>query len=128
MGEWRGPRWLTIHAIIAPFGVFTVTVGLVYLSGRWTGWGSLNDAAEMVDLAAVLYAMSAVLSERGINMIVWALEQRRKRREAFKAQVETSTLAALRREARAEENQELEERLERFAREKGITLEELPPQ
>ena len=78
-------------------------------------------------MGAVLYAMSAVLVERGINMVFWALEQRRKRREAFKAEVEALMLAALRREARAGENQDMEDLLERFAQEKGIPFDKLPP-
>ena len=86
MGEERGARWLGRHAIVAPFGIFAATVLLVNLSGQWDGLGSLNHAASLVDLGVVVYAMVAVLVERGVNMIFWALEQRRKRREKLQAE------------------------------------------
>ena len=73
-------RWLRLHALVAPFGIFAATVVLVYFreSGQWNGKSSLDLTADLVDLGAVLYAMAAVLVERGVAMIFWALEQRRK--------------------------------------------------
>ena len=111
MGEERGARWLGRHAIVAPFGIFAATVLLVNLSGQWDGWGSLNHAATLVDLGVVVYAMVAVLVERGVNMIFWALEQRRKRQEKLLAQ------------GRAEERT----RVLQAAKEKGIDVAALFP-
>ena len=74
----------------------------------------------MVDLAALIYGMVAVLIERGVRMIFWALDQRRQWR------------AALREEWREEGRQEVraavkqrDQVLTRLAQEKGLTLAEL---
>ncbi len=119
MEERWGARWLGRHAIVAPFGIFAATVMLVNLTGQWNGWVSLNHAASLVDLAVVIYAMAAVLVERGVNMIFWALEQRRKRREKFQAEAQA--------EGRAEERQKTEAWLTRVAEREGIPLERLLP-
>ena len=120
-------RWLRVHATIAPFGVFAVTVVLAYLSGHWNGWESLDKTAGLVDLGAVVYAMIAVSVERGVRMIFWALDQRRQWREKWRAEAQAELLAAIRADARASDDPEFEERVERIAREKGIALEDLPP-
>lgn len=119
MGERRRARWLGRHAIVAPFGIFAATVLLVNLSGQWNGWGSLNHAASLVDLGVVVYAMVAVLVERGVNMIFWALEQRRKRREKLQAEALAKGLA----QGRAEERT----RILQAAKEKGIDVAVLFP-
>ena len=75
--------------------------------------------ATMVDLGAVIYAMVAVLVERGGVMVFWALEQRRKWREELRAQG--------RAEGRAEGQAVERERLVRLAQEKGIDIAELLP-
>ena len=107
-----GMRWIRLHAMVAPFGVFAVTLLLLARSGQWDGWESLEPAASLVDLAAVVYGMIAVLVERGVNMVFWALEQRKKRIEERKA------------EGRAEERA----RILRAAKEKGIDISELLPE
>ena len=82
--------------------------------------------------------MVAVTAERGIDMVFWALEQRRKRREdrerqmaqreaEIRAEAQGALLTALRTEARTAEDPEFEARVEHFAREKGIALKEPPP-
>ena len=112
------------HAVMAPFGVLAITVLLVHLSGRWTGWGSLNHAATLVDLGVVVYATVAVLVERGVNMIFWALEQRRKRREKLQAEAMAEGLAEGRAKGKAEERM----RILQAAKEKGIDVAVLFPE
>ena len=120
------------HAIMAPFGVLGATVLLVHLSGRWTGWGSLNHAATLVDLGVVVYATVAVLVERGVNMIFWALEQRRKRREKMQAEAlaegRAEGLAEGRAEGRAKGKAEERMRILQAAKEKGIDVAVLFPE
>ena len=138
MSEGWGARWLGRHAIIAPFGVFVVTVLLTYLAGggQWNGWESLKSAASMVDLGVVVYAMIAVTVEKGVDMVFWALEQRKKRiaererlTEERVAQGQAEVVAAL----LAEGIPQTKEDLERWAQERGISLgnglssENVPP-
>ena len=82
--------------------------------------------ATMVDLGAVIYAMVAVLVERGGVMVFWALEQR--------AEVARGMRAQGRAEGRAEggpkdrpKDSSRRERLVRLAQEKGIDIAELLP-
>ena len=130
MNEWQEGRWLRRHAIAAPFGIFAVTVLLTVRSGQWGGWGSLGLAADMVDLGAVLYAMAAVLVERGANMVFWALEQRKKRIEERKQRIEeqktknqAEMLAELLNKGIIQNNDQLEQ----WARERGIPFDNPPP-
>ncbi len=107
------------HALFAPFGVFAATLLLLVRSGQWSGWESLESAAKLVDLAAVMYGMVAVLAERGVDLVFWALEQRKKRIEERKAQG--------RAQGRAEERAKIKAHLARVSREEGIPLEKLLP-
>lgn len=119
MGDWWGRElgWLRRHAALAPFGILAVTALLVYFAGpgRWQGVGSFKLAAEQIDLAAALYAAFAVTVERGVRMIWWAIEQRRKDREKLVNQ------------GRAEERARVRKQLELVAQETGIPLERLLP-
>ena len=130
MDEGRERQWLRRHAILAPFGIFAATALLVVRSGQWDGWESLGLAAEMVDLGAVLYAMVAVLAERGADMVFWALE-RKKQRELERKQRELENKArvqaALVAELLASEYPKSKQELEEWARERGIPLDETPP-
>ena len=132
--RYRDIRWLRLHALFAPFGVCAATALLLARSGQWAGWESLHAASSMVDLGAAVYGMVAVLAERSIYMIFWALEQRRKwSKEREKelqdklaqgvAQGQVQTLTELLSAGIIEANQDLE----RWAREKGIDLDNLPP-
>ena len=121
-------RWLRLHAMIAPFGVFAVTVFLLARSGKWSGWESLESAATLVDLGAVVYGMIAVLVERGVDMVFWALEQRQKRREKLQAEARAEGLAEGLAEGRAEERKRIEARMALISRETGIPIERLLPQ
>ena len=116
-------QWLRRHAIAAPFGIFAATVLLVVRSGQWNGWESLEMAAGLVDLGAVLYAMVAVLVERGVDMVFWALERKKQREQENKAKNQAEVLAQLLADVSPESRQELEE----WAREKGIPLDKAPP-
>ena len=119
MGDWweRELGWLRRHAALAPFGILAVTALLVYFAGpgRWQGAESFKLAAEQIDLAAALYAAFAVTVERGVRMIWWAIEQRRKDREK------------LVKAARAEERARIRKELERVVRERTtpITAEDV---
>ena len=116
-------RWLRRHAIAAPFGIFAATALLVVQSGQWDGWESLEMAAGLVDLGAVLYAMVAVLVERGVDMVFWALERKKQREQENKAKNQAEVLAELVKEGMFKSNQELEQ----WARERGIPLDKVPP-
>ena len=138
LNEYSNIRWLRLHALFAPFGVCAVTALLLARSGQWAGWESLPAASSLVDLGAAVYGMVAVLTERSIDMVFWALEQRRKRaKEREKelqdklaqgmaegiAQGQAQVLTELLSAGIIETNQDLE----RWAREKGIDLDNLPP-
>ncbi len=123
MSELQERQWLRRHAIAAPFGIFAATVLLAVRSGQWDGWESLEMAATLVDLGAVLYAMVAVLVERGVDMVFWALERKKQREQENKAKNQAEVLAQLRSEGLPQTTEELEQ----WARDKGIPLDKLPP-
>ena len=87
MDDWPEMRWLRRHAMVAPFGIFAATLLLtLYLKQwHWHGRESWQLATEQVDLGAVLYAMGAVLVERGVRLMFWALDERRKWRAQWRA-------------------------------------------
>ena len=66
--------------MVAPFGVLASTALLVYLTEpEADGFREfVRVAQELVDLGAVVYAAAVVSAERGVSMIFWALEQRKK--------------------------------------------------
>ena len=111
------------HAIFAPFGIFAATVLLVARTGKWTGWESLELAATLVDLGAVLYAMVAVVFERGVDMVFWALERKKQREQENKTKVQAEFLAQLLAYVSPQSREELEE----WAKKKGIPIDELSP-
>ena len=145
-------RWLRRHTVVAPFGIFAVTLALAWWE-RVLPWPSVGPAgtAELVDLAAIIYGMIAVLSERGVRVMFWALDQRRQWRERWRqeardegreqgrAEGRATGLAEGREQGRAEgrdqgratgraeERAAMKAHLERVAREKGIDLDELLP-
>ena len=121
--------------VFAPFGILAVTALLTYLTAPepWSIRQGLNQAAAQVDLAVPIYAALAALAERGIAMIFWALEQRKKWREerlealaardaAVREQVRDEVIT----EVRDEVVRDMEARLEQWARERGISPEDLP--
>ena len=149
MGEWwesREGRWLRRHAIAAPVGILLVTILLTYLTQpeQWNQREGLKSAASLVDLGTVVYATVAVILERGVRIVFWALDQRRKWREKWRAEAQAEGraeglaegLAEGRAEGRAEfiaelvaagreqGNQEIAAFVERVAREQGGSLEE----
>ena len=110
------------------FGILAVTALLAYLTESDFPGGSetLKHAASMVDLAVPIYAAIAVLVERGIVMVFWALEQRKKWRDERLA-AQAARDAALRAEIRDEVMAEVRRELEQWARDKGISPDSLPP-
>ena len=119
--EWWERRWLRRHAIVAPFGIFATTLLLAFWLGQWQwqGRASWEIMAGQVDLGAVIYAMAAVLAERGVRLMFWALDERRKWRARWRAEAQA--------EGRAETAQRYEKWLAQVAEEKGIPLAELLP-
>ena len=116
-GELQGARWLRLHALFAPFGVCGATALLAYLAVTRGDYPSfLMSAGELVDLGAAVYGMVAVVIDKGVDAMFWALEQRKKRREAFHEAVRAAVTA--------ENQREFANRL-RDAHEKGVTVEEL---
>ena len=103
------------HALAAPFGVFAATALLTYLytQGEAQPRALTQTAAGFVDLGAVLYGMAAVIIEKGITLMFWALEQRQKRQKAFRDEI-------YRQAAR-----DFTAKLMPLAKEKGISEEEL---
>ena len=143
MPEWwdsEERRWLRRHAMAAPFGIFIATIVLGYVSAPelWGTRESLGSWASLVDLGAVVYAAIAVLTERGVRLVFWALDERRKWREKWRAQAQAEgraqgiavgrdegraeALTALLEVGRAQGNRDLEELIARVAREKGISM------
>ena len=155
MAQWlesEERRWLRRHAMAAPFGIFAVTILLTYISDpeQLTTRAGLSSASSLVDLGAVIYAGIAVIAERGVRVVFWALDERRKWREKWRAEAQAEGLAVGRAQGRsegraegrsegraegrsqvltellevgrAEGNRDLEELIARLAREKGISL------
>lgn len=153
MEDWQERRWLRRHAMVAPFGVFAATLLLtLYLKQwQWHGRDSWELATSQVDLGAVLYAMAAVLVERGVRAMFWALDERRKWRAQWRAaamaeghaeglarghaeglargrtegQAEGRTEGQA--EGRAETRQQYHDWLAKVAQKRGIPLDELLP-
>ena len=118
-GELQAARWLRRHALFAPFGVCGATALLAYFAVRQGDYPSfLMSAGALVDLGAAMYGMVAVVIEKGLDAMFWALEQRKKRIE--KARAEWS--AKGRAEGYAVAQKEFSERL-RDAHEKGVVEE-----
>ena len=115
--------------MFVPFGVFIVSGLLAYLteSGPWGIRSFLKSTGELVDLGAVVYAMTAVATERGVRMWFWALDERTKWREKRRNEAQAELLNQMWASAHAEGNQELVAWLERIAQEKGIELKEPLP-
>ena len=150
MGDWWERRWVRLHAMAAPVGILAATLLLTYWRQGWYWqWpDGLDRAADLVDIGTVIYAVIAVAVERGVNVIFWALEERKKRRERrlAEAQAERERLEAERERRRAEAQAERErlqaesraqgeaEAVQRYeswlakvAEEKGIPLADLLP-
>lgn len=127
---------MTRHAVAAPFGIFAAALLLAVAEGGWAGWDTLGPIAAMVDLAAVIYAMLAVAFERGVNMIWWALEQKRKRaekaREIGLAQGLEQGMeigrAGLVAELLASGMPKTSQELQEWAKERGIPVDQAPRQ
>ena len=114
---WEERRWLRRHATAAPFGIFATTLLIAYWleQWQWHGRDTWSLVSEQVDLGTVVYAMAAVLFERGVKLMFWAWDERKKWR------------AKAREEGRAEEAQRYDAWLAKVAAEKDIPLAELMP-
>ena len=113
--KWWEMQWPRRHALAFPFGASAATALLIYLTtgGQGTLAANLAVAADMVDLAALIYGMVAVTIEGGVRLMFWAWEKHKAVREA------------LREEGRQESEQRYLPVLKRVAQERGITVAEL---
>ena len=86
--------WFKRHATIAPFGVFIVSWLMCWSdTGNWRCWSDWSETSSLVDYAVIIYGMIAVLFEKGLDVMFWALEQRKKRMAAFRAEMMAEGLA-----------------------------------
>ena len=137
--------------MVAPFGVLASTALLVYLTEREAeGFREFVRAGrDLVDLGAVVYAAAAVSAERGVAVIFWALEQRKKYiaeriahnervtalwreegrekgRTEGRAEGRAEAFAEIRAEIQAQANPDLEAIIDQVMKENGI--DPTPPQ
>ena len=134
---WEERRWLRRHAMAAPFGIFAATMLLTWYveQGQWHGPASWRVAGSLVDLGTVFYMMAAVVVERGIRFMFWALEQHQKwrarMREEGRQEGRAEGVAVGRAEGRAQAEaataRRYEDWLAKVAKERGIDLAELLP-
>ena len=119
---------MRFHATIAPFGIFATTLLLAFYLERWQwqGRASWELSGEMAEVGAMLYAMLAVLVEKGVNLMVWAWEKHKERMAKQRAEIRAELLAELQAEARPEEKPVIAEVAQRVAQAKGITQDEPP--
>ena len=126
MGQWWERQWgLRLHAIMLPFGVFIVTALMTrWISGQWPGQDNLKLAAELVDLATVIYGMMALTVEGGVRLMFWALQKHLEWRDSMREEGRIEGRVEGREEMRSAVKQR-DKVLSRMAEEKGLTLEEL---
>ena len=126
--RWWELRWPLRHAMAAPFGVFAVTALLTWwISGQWPGPDNGELAADLVDLAAVVYGMIALTLEGGVRLMFWAWEKHKAVREAMREEGRVEGRKEMRavvkqRDAAVKQRDKV---LARVAEEKGLTLSEL---
>ena len=134
---WEETRWLRLHVLAAPFGVFAATLlYTLYLEQwQWQGRASWELAGAQVDMGAVLYGMAAVAVERSVVFMFWALAQRRKwqarlreeGRQEGKEEGREEGKEEGRQEGVAANRKEFKQWLAKVAEERNIPLEELMP-
>ena len=128
MDSWWQRPWVRFHATIAPFGIFATTLLLTLYLERWQwhGRASWELSGEMAEVGAMLYAMAAVLVEKGVNLMLWAWEKHKERMAKRRAEIQAELLAAMQSEARADEKPVVAEVAQRVAQAQGIVLDEPP--
>ena len=121
--KWWEMQWPRRHALAFPFGASAATALLTYLTtgGQGTLAANLAVAADLVDLAALIYGMVAVTIEGGVRLMFWAWEKHKAVREALREEGRQ----AGRQEGRQESEQRYLPVLKRVAQERGITVAEL---
>jgi cobalamin biosynthesis Co2+ chelatase CbiK len=87
----------------------------------------MTVATDLVDLAAVLYAVLAVSVERGINIMLWAIEKQRQRKAKWNAELWVKILTAGRAQGLITSDDDAEAWRKIFEQ-NGIALDELPTQ
>ena len=94
-GAWWTTSWFRNHVSVAPVGILVTTYLLSVVPSckwyiwqfwqswcSWGGWVKLDEAASLVDLGIVVYAVVAVLAERTSKMIWWSLAQKKQWEES----------------------------------------------
>ena len=127
VSKWERP-WVRFHATIAPFGTFATTLLLTFYLERWQwqGRASWELSGEMAEVGAMLYAIAAVLVEKGVNLMLWAWEKHKERMAKRRAEIQAELLTAMQSEARADEKPVVAEVVQRVAQAQGIVLDEPP--
>ena len=135
--KWWEMQWPRRHALAFPFGATAATALLTYLTtgGQGTLAANLKVAAEMVDLAALIYGMVAVTIEGGVRLMFWAWEKHKAVREALREEGREAGRQEGRLEGRQEgskagrkaERAAMQAHLEKVSKETGIPLTRLLP-
>ena len=97
--------WLRRHALFGPFGIF-ISAWLMCWSdtGTWRIWTDWSAMSDLADLAVIIYGMIAVIIERGLIIMFWAIERRKQMREEFRARMEAKGRADLLAELKSKAN------------------------
>ena len=116
-----------------PFGATAATALLTYLTmgGQGTLAANLKVAADLVDLAALIYGMVAVTIEGGVRLMFWAWEKHKAVREALREEGRQAGRQEGRQEGskagRKAERAAMQAHLEKVSKETGIPLTRLLP-
>ena len=95
--------WFRRHATIAPFGVFIFTWLMCWSeTGNWRCLFDWSETSSLVDYGIIIYGMIAVVFEKGLDVMFWALEQRKKRIARYRAEMMAEGLAEGRAQGRSE--------------------------
>ena len=131
--KWWEMQWPRRHALAFPFGATAATALLTYLTtgGQGTLAANLKVAADMVDLAALIYGMVAVTIEGGVRLMFWAWEKHKAVREALREEGREAGRQEGRQEGskagRKAERAAMQAHLEKVSQETGIPLTRLLP-